>query len=260
MKTKYFIMTGFIIVALMSFNCSDDKKENNNNPVTPPVIEDTLNIIIDKTSISLLGVAEQVPLLIFKDGEGDLTWTLDSKPDWVEVSKTGGQVSFLPDTVYFNSKVDGLEYGDYTGIIKINSNGGTAEIDVSLSHHAPEIDIDMSLFNFDRYFYEEKLIIKNSGGNELLWQIESHPAWITVSHYNGSVTFNPGEVTIRVDFNQIDYGNYKEEFKVISNGGDHEVVIYLSYQRMVEVFPGVGAARVGLGDSYDFIKKIYGTY
>ncbi|MBN2410130.1 hypothetical protein JXQ31_00465 [candidate division KSB1 bacterium] len=259
MKTKYSLMSFFVIAVLMSINCSDDKKKNN-NPVTPPVEEETLNIITDKTSISLLGVPDPIPLLIFKDGEGDLSWTLDSKPDWVEVSKTTGQVRFFPDTLKINSKIDGLEYGDYSGSIKINSNGGTAEISVTLAHHPPEIGIIQTLFNFDRYFYEEKLVITNTGGNELLWQIESQPEWITVSNSSGRITYNPNEIFVRVDFGKIDYGEYTEDLKITSNGGNHEIVIYLSYQRMLEVFPGVGAARISLGDSYDYIKKFYGTY
>ncbi len=260
MKTKYTILAVFSIAALMSFNCSGDKNKKTNNPVIPPVDEETLNIITDKNSITLIGIPEQVQLLIFKDGKGDLTWTLDSKPDWVVTSKSSGQVSIFPDTVYITSKVDGLEYGDYTGTIKINSNGGLAEIDVSLSHHAPKIEISQTLFNFDRYYFEEKLVINNSGGNELLWQIESQPAWITVSDYSGRVTFRPNEIFVRVDFSRLDYGDYNEELKIVSNGGNHEVVIYVSYHRMLEVFPGEGAARVSLGDSYDFIKKIYGSY
>jgi len=260
MKTKYAIIAVFIFAAFFSFNCSDDKKEEKKNPVTPPVEEETLNIITDKTSITLNGTPEQILLLIYKDGEGDLTWTLDSKPDWVAISKTSGQVSFFPDSVFIASNVTGLDYGDYTGAIKINSNGGLAELAVTLSHHNPAINIDLSLLNFDRYFYEDKLVINNSGGNELLWEVESLPEWITLSEYSGRVTFRPAEINVRVDFNKVDYGDYTEDLKIISNGGSHEVVIYLAYHRMLEVFPGVGAARVGIGDSYDFIKKIYGKY
>ncbi len=259
MKIKYILVSVFVFAALLSVYCGKDEK-NKKNPVTPPVEEDTPKIIINKTSIFLVGIPDQVLLLIFKDGEGDLSWTLESKPGWVEVSKTSGQVNFFPDTVYINSKIDGLEYGDYSGSIKINSNGGAAEISVSLAHHAPEIGITQTLFNFDRFFYEEILVITNSGGNELLWQIESQPAWITVSETNGRVTDKPDEIVVRVDFGKIDYGDYNEDLKITSNGGNHEIVIYLSYHRMLEVFPGVGAARISLGDSYDYIKKIYGSY
>jgi len=190
-----------------------------------------------------------------------LNWSITSKPEWVSLSKTSGTVEFWPDTVFISPIYEGLSYGTLNGNIVITSNGGTANIRVSLTNYPPQLLLAKTLLIFNRDFYEETLQIQNNGGNLLYWNIDNHPSWISISDSSGkSSNARPGEVTIRVKLHEIPYGDYEDTMYITTNAGNSEVVISLSYYRVVEIFPGTGGAKIELSQCYDIIKKMYGSY
>ncbi len=252
------LLFSILTIALFS-GCSEDNKDK--NKVTPPDTTNTIKMRVDTTAITLVGAPDPVRFLIRKEGFEKLNWSITSKPDWVELSKTSGSVEFWPDTLIISSVYDGLSNGIYNGMIEITSNGGTASIRVSLVNYPPELLLAKTLLIFNRDFYKETIQIQNKGGNLLYWKIENHPSWISVSDSSGiSRNDRPGEVNLRVNLRQMAYGDYEDTMYITSNAGNSQVVISVSYYRVVEIYPGSGGAKIGLGECYDNIKKLYGSY
>lgn len=70
-------------------------------------------------------------VLIANGGPQALRWQARSKPDWLLLSKTSGEVTSVADTIVIRADV-GRENGTYAGSILIDSNGGQAAIAATL--------------------------------------------------------------------------------------------------------------------------------
>ncbi len=70
-------------------------------------------------------------LVISNRGDAALSWEITDKSDWVELSKSSGKVTTGEDTVIVSANVN-QEGGQYSGTIRIESNGGNKEIILSL--------------------------------------------------------------------------------------------------------------------------------
>ncbi len=69
-------------------------------------------------------------LVISNRGDAELSWEITDKPDWLEVSKSSGKVTTDEDEVIVTANVN-QEAGEYSGTIRIESNGGNKEIIIS---------------------------------------------------------------------------------------------------------------------------------
>jgi hypothetical protein len=100
-------------------------------------------------------------------------------------------------------------------------------------------------------------VITNSGEDELSWNITSKPSWLEISKFTGKVTNNADTVEISADILQ-PAGNYAEKIVVDSNGGLKEISITYTVQFTIEVFPGRGAAKIVINDTYSTIISKHG--
>jgi hypothetical protein len=72
---------------------------------------------------------------IWNDGDGNLDWDVYSNRDWIMVSRDDGTD---PGTVSVNVNSAGMDPGNYTGRITVESNGGTETGNISLYIPEPE--------------------------------------------------------------------------------------------------------------------------
>ncbi|NQT26563.1 hypothetical protein HQ585_14510 [candidate division KSB1 bacterium] len=72
-------------------------------------------------------------LILYNHGTDSLRYEITSMPDWIVIP--GDSVGILdePDTLHVEARPWGMDYGDYTGVILIESNGGNVDVTVSLS-------------------------------------------------------------------------------------------------------------------------------
>ncbi|RLD09353.1 hypothetical protein DRI50_12260 [candidate division KSB1 bacterium] len=214
---------------------------------------------VDRTEINLTGNPFLDKILIINNGGGQLQWDIQEKPDWVDVSDLVGRITDDTATVRFSTKFDNLDYGVYSGMVKINSNGGVIEIKLTLDYKPPKLKVEKIVINMDRHYNRAELGIINEGGGELTWSIAEKPDWLSFQVEDGVVYSFPQYVPFQINFNALDYGYYESAIKLDSNGGSVEIAVYFTYEREIEVYPGVGAAYVTLGESYSAVQKQWGT-
>ncbi len=63
-------------------------------------------------------------------GSGELNWSVSDNQDWITTSPSSG-VGY--GTVNVSISREGLEVGDYSGSVTVNSNGGTGDIEISMN-------------------------------------------------------------------------------------------------------------------------------
>ena len=118
MKTKMISFHLVILILLLSFiSCS---KEN------PPELR------VNADSFTFTACARIETLIISNSGDGELSWEITDKPDWLETSKSSGMVTTGVDTVIITAEIN-QELGTYSGTININSNGGNKDVTISLT-------------------------------------------------------------------------------------------------------------------------------
>jgi hypothetical protein len=240
------------IAALFIGGCGKDEPTGPNNT-------QKAKIEIGRDSINFDAARTFQRILITNSGEGVLEWSISEKPDWVSVSKTSGKVETGSDTLFVRVDLAEVPYGNYSGFIKFNSNGGTFDLSVSLANEAPILRITNTNLNFDRHYSVETVIIENVGGSQLIWNITTKPEWLWSSKSGDTLRSESENVLFAVDLQAAPYGDFNEIVPIESNGGNSSIQVYLSYHREIEVFPGQGAAGINIGDTFGHLKVLYGN-
>jgi len=117
MKVKIILCRPAVLILLLFFiTCSKD-----NTPV----------LSVNETFYNFTKIVHSGDLIISNSGEGELSWEITDKPNWLETSKSSGIVTNDNDTVVVIADVN-QELGTYSGTINIESNGGNQIVEVSL--------------------------------------------------------------------------------------------------------------------------------
>jgi hypothetical protein len=94
--------------------------------------KDDAELIVDITSISLSEDNTSQQILITNAGDKDLEWTISSNAEWVIFSNESGTLSTGSTSVMIGAST-AIAPGDYSATITIASNGGGANVSVSLT-------------------------------------------------------------------------------------------------------------------------------
>jgi len=234
--------------------------KKNDATVTPDLPSDA-EIVLSKTSVQLGPGRVRDIVIISNNGEDNLSWSVDSKPDWVRLSESSSVLAkdgYEPLEVSFNQSA--LAHGNYSGTIQIVSNGGDVEITVTLNHLAANLVIQPGALYFDRNNLLKELIMKNEGTDSLSYEITQFPEWIALSGDSTGTLDKPDTMLVEARPWGMDYGDYEGLISIASNGGDREVTVDLTFHREIEVFPGIEAARVNIGDLYQEVLDTYGQH
>jgi hypothetical protein len=225
----------------------------------PVVSASSPKLTLLQTAYTLRGGDDRVPFVILNAGNGELSWNLTGKPAWLTVSRISGSSHAEPDTVFLATDTNSIQFGTYQGVILIHSNGGDAEVPVTLNHTRPRIKVWLPILTFTRNLLDNKLLVYNHGGNILDWNLASKPDWIEMSRSNGRVAGTPDTLSVNAVIESLEYRNYTDKILIESNGGNAEVVVDLFFERETEIFPGVGAAGIELGNSYGRLLEVHGS-
>jgi hypothetical protein len=239
------------VAALLAFSaCNKDAGTGLDN--RDPVLS------VSTTDMVLTGTPRYDQIQIANAGGNQLKWNVIAQPDWMDLSEMAGRVTTDTVALQLTTNFGKLVYGSYEGVIQITSNGGDATIAVHLVYKAPSLGIDVPVINMDRHYNYSELEIRNSGGGELTWQITQAPDWLKFDYTEGSVFGRPEKIPYRARLSTLNYGSYEENVQIVSNGGEQSIKVYLTYEREVEVYPGIGAANIDLGDTYTMVQNKLG--
>lgn len=248
---RYKFMTVILSVILLAFTaCNNDTGTgiDNRDP----------KLSVSANQMELSGSPRYDQIRIANAGGGQLKWNIVEKPDWMDLSDIVGRVTEDTFALKLTTNFGKLVYGSYEGVVKITSNGGDATVTVRLVYKAPSLGIDLPVINMDRHYNYSELEIRNIGGGELTWQISQAPEWLKFDYTEGSVFGRPEKIPYRARLRTLDYGSYEETVQITSNGGEQKIKVYLTYEREVEVYSGIGAANIDLGYTYTMVQNKLG--
>lgn len=121
-----------------------------------------------------------------------------------------------------------------------------------------QISISTNIIELSNENDESFFTISNSGDKDLNWNLSSKPEWLTLSKTSGYVSNHRDTVFVQVILDDLEFGDFSGKINITSNGGNGSINVTLSYQALVEVFPGIGAAKIKLGDTVGKIVDTHG--
>lgn len=111
---------------------SDGGNQNINVSMTIP---DEPSLSVTPNSLEFGETTTSLPITVVNAGTGELNWSISDNQEWISVNPTSG-------TNYssVNVSIDraGMSPGDYSGLVSISSNGGTASVAVNMNVPADE--------------------------------------------------------------------------------------------------------------------------
>lgn len=211
-NTNKILATGGTTYVNSSLACQCDEV-----PI-PPVLE------VTPASLTIGGSQTTAQLGLDNTGGGTLTWSLNSAQTWMSFSPASGSG---PATVMVNVDRTGLTAGTYFGTIVIGSNGGTAQVPVTMyvGGSGPVLNVIPTQLNFSTTFTSLPLYISNVGSGTLSWNITESETWLSVSPTTGS-----GNRTVNVTVSRtgLSPGPYTGQIAVNSNGGNILVTVNMT--------------------------------
>ena len=168
--------------------------------------------------------------------EGPIKGSLKTDLNFISFSKK----SFEAESVKIKIEADTslVEPGEYNGTININSNGGDAEIPVTIKVVSAKLEVEPESLDFGDVVISDTqdnirkvIIIKNYGNKTLEGSIASNVDWLEVEQTSFSIVEKGSlEVGVVVDLKLLEPGkSYAGVIDIKSNGGDKSVPVKIKY-------------------------------
>lgn len=210
-------------------------------PTPAPTQTPLLSISPDPFSINLgsieAGESITKDLIISNAGGGTLTWRIHDDQSWITTTPSGINDNFGIVTVNINTA--GLNPGSYHGTVTITSNDGTKDGSIFfeiLQPSPPILIVSPDPFSFDIVIKElgesvfRIVTITNAGDGTLTWSVIDDSPWIDITPISGE---DSGIITINIDTDGLNPGEYSGTITIISNGGTKKGSISLNVQPLI---------------------------
>jgi BACON domain-containing protein/HYDIN/CFA65/VesB family protein len=170
-----------------------------------------------------------------------LNWNLDttSLPGWLSVDTSSGTVQpGGQQTIKVTANTSKLSPGPYSATLNFTSNGGNAQVPVTLAVNAPppaQIVVTSNPLDFGAIDQNTtktlQETVKNTGGQVLTWNLNTAtlPGWLSVDTGNGTV--QPGSqqaINVTANTLRLSPGPYSAVLNFTSNGGSATVKVSMT--------------------------------
>lgn len=185
------------------------------------------------------GTSKTLQETINNSGGQPLTWKLDtaSLPGWLSADTSSGTVQAgKQQTINVTANASNLKPGSYTATLNFTSNGGNAQVHVTLTVNTPLAPPPQIVVgpppNFGAVNQNTSTTlpetVSNSGGQTLHWTLDtaSLPGWLSVDTSSGQI--QPGgqqAINITVNTSNLKAGSYSAPLNFTSDGGNAQVTI-----------------------------------
>ena len=129
----------------------------------------------------------------------------------------------------------------------------------SCENDSPGLKVDPSSLSFTSDMYEAQIFLTNDNEDELSWEVKSKPDWIDLSKESGILATETDTIFVTADIG-MEIGNYSDDIIIKYDDKEIKVSVSLEITHKIEIFPGVGAAKINLRDPLSKVIEVYGQY
>ncbi len=168
-------------------------------------------------------------LVISNNGSGILSWTVTDDTDWIELDVAQGQTLAEVDTITLGVRRDELPAGVHTGVVTIESDGGSAAVNVSIEIPQNK-QLVLSVQELVFPFGQDKLsfTIENTGNIAIEADLSATQTWIRLDPSNPAIAFGESiEVVVMVDRTDLIAGTHDGLVAIRGGLEDLAVSVYV---------------------------------
>lgn len=162
---------------------------------------------VSKEALDFETETTSLTLDISNTGNGVLTWEITENIEWLTCSETSGETEKEISSITVTVSREGLKRGTYTEKLAITSNGGSAEIAVSMEVSGSDLTITPSEINLGETETTAQLTLTNRGKGTLDYKAQVSNEWMSLSKTEGKVT-TEDYITLTVNRGVLDAGEY----------------------------------------------------
>jgi len=189
----------------------------------------------------------------------NVEYGIDSKPDWISVSPSGGMMPYIGGHVNAISLLvsvnrTGLTPGQtYSGTVTFweRSASVTSYDNLSVSMRVPDLpvlSVSPDSYNFGESGTTCQFAVQNTGESTLNWSVSEGLSWLSLSSSGGSVApAGLQYVSAMVNRGGLTPGTYTGTISFTSNGGDKDVPVQMT---VADTTPPTGTISINGGATY----------
>ncbi|MBI1318670.1 MAG: hypothetical protein GC168_06945 [Candidatus Hydrogenedens sp.] len=152
-------------------------------------------LVVDQTQLNFGATSTQSNLIISNSGLEPLVWELSvpASAPWLKATPKTGTIATagVNNSVTITVNREALAAGDYSATLNITSNGGNAQVDVTLSVVPFGVSPEVITFGTIAAAESDNLVITNSGASGITLSFNatttSGGAWLSVSQNSANV-------------------------------------------------------------------------
>jgi len=202
---------------------------NGGNDTLQVQMEVVPTLVVSESSLNFGTELTALTLTVTNPGGGNLEWTVTNTANWLTVSPNSGTTQTEDDVLNILVDRTGLDGGDYSSTITFTSNGGNYTVSVVMRVPLPpELLFSPSSLDFGASTSTMNLNIINNGDGLLTWNVAADQGWLSTSPTAGETTTETDQVSIMVDRNNLEVGDYSGNITITTNGGNATIPITLN--------------------------------
>lgn len=196
---------------------------------------------VSPDSLGFGGADSVLTFSVNNAGAGALNWTLNENYQcgWLKSisPKNGNLNANNSQTITVTiDRVDNSQ-GSYSGSFKIDSNGGSKQIQLTMKVAGPPtLSMSARTVDFGSDKNSKTLTLSNAGGDSLDWNISNNAGvkWISaITPTNGTLAGSLSQqIQIQVNRTGLAEGNHAGYLKITSNGGNDSLLVKLTHAEM----------------------------
>ena len=168
--------------------------------------QETLDFGNDNTTLTLD---------IKNTGAAVLNWQISEDVAWLQCIPTSGATQAgQTSSVIVNVDRTGLSRGNYSQTLAISSNGGSAVVKVNVSVQGLLVKVSPEELDFGPTTTSMQLTLTNTGTQSVSYTLTPSNNWIKPSKTSGMFTFGSDVITVAVDRNGLNTGDYSGTLKL----------------------------------------------
>ncbi|MDR2810780.1 MAG: carboxypeptidase regulatory-like domain-containing protein [Tannerellaceae bacterium] len=170
-------------------------------------------------------------------GKGELNWSIVEDLAWLSVNPASGKTTTTASVVTITVDRTQLMETSKTATFLVNSNVGSATINVSISKPTSVLNVTPASLDFGETETEKSINVSNAGVGTLSYETTASQSWITIENGTNSVTTDTKIIKVTVSRAGLSPSSYTGN--VVINSNSNSVTVPVSMTVIQPSAPGL---------------------
>ncbi len=198
-------------------------------------------LCLNKEALDFGTETTSLTLDISNTGNGVLEWEITEDIEWLACSGTTGKTEKEISSITVTVSREGLKRGTYTQTLAITSNGGSAEVAITMEVSGSDLAVSPNEIDLGETETTVQLTLTNRGKGTLAYKAQVSNEWMSLSKTEGKVT-TEDYIILTVNRGALDAGEYKGQ--IVFSVGEEQIIVPVELTVPVKSTPTVSLDEI----------------